>query len=358
MLVILAKKTHKKLFKNVLKQIKSVNKVHKQDNILDYDKCKKLHKILFNKVLIELISTNNAGHKDSSANNNETCAHDIQYKVDEVNNNLLHNHILYYFNKIKKIEKALSKHIKHILTSLNKKYSDNRVKLSEFKKVNDKLNLLLEGICLFMFNKKIKKESIVENANVLNNINEHTALIDNKRVCLGEIHEYLYENINDIHANIKNKEYEKVLTDLLLIQKHTFMSINRMRAYNENKKIDAANQRINNNTKKNDMNSTTKKSNKYTNKKITNANNANNKIINANNADEKNTNAKNIDKKITNANNTNEKITNANNANKKIINTNNANEKSTNGNSANNNSTNTIKKSSITIRLKRPHVIY
>ena len=39
-------------------------------------------------------------------------------------------------------------------------------------------------------------------------------------------------------------------------------------------------------------------------------------------------------------------------------NTNNANEKSTNGNSANNNCTSTIKKSSITIRLKRPHVIY
>ena len=32
--------------------------------------------------------------------------------------------------------------------------------------------------------------------------------------------------------------------------------------------------------------------------------------------------------------------------------------RSTNGNSANNNSTNTIKKNSITIRLKRPHVIY
>ena len=137
-----------------------------------------------------------------------------------------------------------------------------------------------------MFNKKIKKESIVENVNVLNNINEHTALIDNKRVCLGDIHEYLYENINDIRTNIKNKEYEKVLTDLLLIQKHTFMSINRMRAYNENKKITAANKKINNNTEKNDMNSTTKKSNKYTNKKITNANNANNKITNANNANE------------------------------------------------------------------------
>ena len=158
-----------------------------------------------------------------------------------------------------------------------------------------------------MFNKKIKKESIVESVNELNNINEHTARIDNKRVCLGDIHEYLYENINDVRTNIKNKEYEKVLTDLLLTQKHTFMSINRMRVYNENKKITTANKKINNNTKKNDMNSTTKKSNKYTNKKITNANNANNKITNANNANEKNTNANSINKKITNANNANKK---------------------------------------------------
>ena len=99
----------------------------------------------------------------------------------------LHNHITYYFNKIKKIEKTLSKHNKHILTSLSKKYSNNRVKLNEFKKVNDKSNLLLEGICLFMFNRKIKKESIIENVNVLNNITEHTAVIDNKRVCLGNV---------------------------------------------------------------------------------------------------------------------------------------------------------------------------
>ena len=149
-----------------------------------------------------------------------------------------------------------------------------------------------------MFNKKIKKESIIENVNVLHNITEHTALIDNKCVCLGEIHEYLYENINDIHDNIKNKKYQKVLTSLLLIQKHTFMSINRMRIHNVNKKITAVNKKINNSTKKNDMNSTTKKSNKYTNanKKITNANNANNKIPNANNVNEKITNANSIKK--------------------------------------------------------------
>ena len=113
-----------------------------------------------------------------------------------------------------------------------------------------------------MFNKKIKKESIVENVNVLNNITEHTAFIDNKRVCLGDIHEYLYENINDIHDNIKNKKYEKVLADLLLIQKHTFKSINRMRKHNVNKKITSANK-------------ANKKSNKAT-KKITNDNKKNN----------------------------------------------------------------------------------
>ena len=151
-----SKKTHKKLFKNVLKQIKSVNKVHKQDNVFDYDKCKKLHKELFNKVLIELLSNTNAGHEDSSANINETCAHDTKCETDNANG-LLHNHILYYFNKIKKIEKALSERNKHILTSLNKKHSDNRVKLSEFEKVNDKLSLVLKGIRLFIFNRKNKE---------------------------------------------------------------------------------------------------------------------------------------------------------------------------------------------------------
>ena len=47
-----SKKTDKKLFKNVLKQIKTFNKLPKQDIIFDHDKCKKLNKGLFNKVLI------------------------------------------------------------------------------------------------------------------------------------------------------------------------------------------------------------------------------------------------------------------------------------------------------------------
>ena len=166
---------------------------------------------------------------------------------------------------------------------------------------------------------------------------ELTDLIDNKRVCLGDIYEYLNENINDIDDNIKNKKYEKALAYLLLIQKHTFKSINRMRIHNVNKTI----------TNDNKAN---KKSNKAK-KKITNDNNANkkNKKISNNNANEK----------ITNANSANEKISNANNANEKITNANSANEKSTDGNNSNVNSTCIIrKKSSITIKLQRPHVIY
>ena len=125
-------------------------------------------------------------------------------------NMLIVYYIITYYTILIRL-RTLSNHNKHILTSLNKKYSDNRVKLNEFKKVNDKLNLLLESICLYMFNKKIKKESIVESVNVLNNITEHTALIDNKRVCLGDIHEYLYENINDIHIIIKIKNMKRCL---------------------------------------------------------------------------------------------------------------------------------------------------
>ena len=154
-----SKKSHKKLFKNVLQQIKTFNKIPKQDIIFYYDKCKKLHKELFNKVLIRLLYTKSAGHKDSSPNINK--AHDNDAKCEKGNASIfLHNHILYYFNNI--IEKALSEYNTHILVSLNKKYSDNRVKLSEFKKVNDKLNLLLQCISLFMFSKKIKKKVLLK----------------------------------------------------------------------------------------------------------------------------------------------------------------------------------------------------
>ena len=234
------KKTHKKLFKNVLKQIVSVNKVHIQNNVFDYDKYTKLHKELFNNVLIELKSTNNAGHKNLSAKINEasvndTNANNIQYKVDNANNNLLHNHMLYYFNKLKKIKKGLSEYNESIKMS-----HDNRVKLHEFKNVNDKLNLLLDHICLFIFNKKAKKESFIENVNVTSNIKEYTAIIDSKRLCLGNTEEYLYETIDDKQVNINNKEYEKVLVDLLSIHQYILKSIYKMYIHtknNANKKI-------------------------------------------------------------------------------------------------------------------------
>ena len=175
---------------------------------------------------------------------------------------------------------------------------------------------------------------------MLNNITEHTAIIDNKRVCLGDIYEYLDENINDIHDNIKNKEYEKILVDLLLIQKHTFKSINRMRIHNVNKKIMLIK-----------LIKLIKKVIKLI-KKITSTNSANDKITSANTANDK----------ITSTNNANDKITSTNSANEKIVYANNANEKITNGNNANNNSTCIIRKESsittITITLKRPHVIY
>ena len=298
-LVHTSKAKHKELFNNVLIELISTRKAkHKEQcnniyiELVHTSKAK--HKELFNNVLIELSSTKNAGHKDSSANINKAHANDAKCETDNV-------------------------------------------KLSEFKKVNDKLNLLLEGICLFMFNKKTKKESIVESVNVLNNITEHTAIIDDKRVCLGDIYEYLDENINDIHDNIKNKEYEKILVDLLLIQKHTFKSINRMRIHNVNKKIMLI--------------KLIKKVIKLI-KKITSTNSANDKITSANTANDK----------TTSTNNANDKIISTNSANEKIVYANNDNEKITNGNNANNNSTCIIRKESsittITITLKRPHVIY
>ena len=302
----------------MLKQIISVNKVHIQNNVFDYDKCKKLHKELFNNVHIELKSINNAGHKDSSANTNEasvngTNANNIQYKVDNANNNLLNNQMLYYFNKLKKIKNGLNEYNESIKSSLNKIHHNSRVKLHEFKKVNDKLNLLLNHICLFIFNKKAKKESIIENVNVTSNIKEYTVIIDNKRVCLGKIEEYLCETIDDMQTNINNKEYEKVLVDLLSIHQYILKSINKMYMHTKNNKI---NNNVNKSnyakkaTKKSDLNNTAKISIKH--------NNANKKIASDNNANKK-INNNNANKKITGDNSANKKITSNKSANTNVI---------------------------------------
>ena len=64
-------------------------------------------------------------------------------------------------NKLKKVKKGLSEYNENIKSSINKIYTDSRLKLHEFKKVNDKLNSLLNHIRLFIFNKKQKKKILL-----------------------------------------------------------------------------------------------------------------------------------------------------------------------------------------------------
>ena len=64
-------------------------------------------------------------------------------------------------NKLKKVKKGLSEYNENIKSSINKIYTDNRLKLHEFKKVNDKLNSLLNHMRLFIFNKKQKKKILL-----------------------------------------------------------------------------------------------------------------------------------------------------------------------------------------------------
>ena len=191
------------------------------------------------------------------------------------------------------------------------------------------MNWLFNHLCLFIFNKKAKKESIIENVNGTSNIKEYTVIIDNKRVCLGNTEEYLYETIDDIQANINNKEYEKVLVDILSIHQYILKSINKMYIQTKNdanKKIKCHNSTI----KKSDMNSIAKKSIKHnnTNKKITNDNSAIKKS-DMNNIAKKSIKHDNANKKITSDNNANKKIDSDNNANKKITSDNNENKKIT-----------------------------
>ena len=60
---------------------------------------------------------------------------------------------------------------------------------------------------------------------MLNNITEHTAFIDNNRVCLGDIYEYLNENINDIDDSIKNKIWKGAC--ILIIDTKAYFQINK-----------------------------------------------------------------------------------------------------------------------------------
>ena len=224
----------------MLKQIKQVIKVHTKTNnaFINLDKCKKAHKKLFINVLNQLKSNNNvhiqksAGHKDSSANIiNEVHIRDINNDV------LLHNHILYHASKINNMHKCINNNQKNIASTLSNIYHDDiDTQFNKLREVNDKLNSLLNSTSKIIFNKKLVKEQIILDAKVSINIRKYTPIIDNKRACILEIDEYLSNNIDNLHNNVKNKKYNEVLTMLLLIRKHIIKSINRMHTHNKNKK--------------------------------------------------------------------------------------------------------------------------
>ena len=112
------------------------------------------------------------------------------------------------------------------------------------------------------FNKKVIKESILENTNTKKSIITYTSIIDNKGACIGNIEEYLDDVCANIHDKIKNNKLNEANIELLNIQKHILKYINDMRDHNKksvNKKI----------TKDNSANNSS-------NKKITKHNSANN----------------------------------------------------------------------------------
>ena len=224
-----------KLFDNVLRQINHVNKVHTQTNnaFFDFD----IRKKLFNNVLSQLVSNNkqkNAGHKDSSANIiTEVHTRDINNDV------LLHNHILYHTNKINNMHKCISNNHADIASTLNNIYcNDIDTKFNKLKSANDKLNILINGLDKYMFNKVVFKENIILDAKTSINIKKYTPLVDNKYICISEINEYLSDNISDMYNNIKNEKYNEVLTCMKLIR--GLSSIKRMHIHkktnNTNKK--------------------------------------------------------------------------------------------------------------------------
>ena len=205
---------YKKLFNNVLKQIKQVTKVHTKTSnaFIDLDMCKEAHKKLFINVLNELKSNNmhiqkSAGHKDSSANIiNEVHIRDINNDV------LLHNHILYHASKINNMHKCISNKQKNIASTLSAIYHDDiDTQSNKLKEVNDKLNLILNSTYKIIFNKKVVKEQIILDAKASISIRKYTPIIDNKCVCISEIEEYLSINIDICVIILKIKNIMRYL---------------------------------------------------------------------------------------------------------------------------------------------------
>ena len=232
--------------------------------------------------------------------------------------------LLNNFKKIKKIEKGLCEYNKNIMNSLSKLYSNDRIKLYELKKVNANVNLLLGHTYLLIYNKKRDKESIIENANLFENIKKYVKFIDLKFVKVVNIEKYLYETIDIIHNKFKYKQCYGILNEFSKITIYIIKSLKN--TYNNSTK------------KKINGNSTNKKiiSDNSTKKKIISDNNTKKKIINDNSTNKKITSDNITNKKIINDNSTNKKITSDNITNKKIINDNSTNKK------FNDNSTNKI----------------
>ena len=227
--------------------------------------------------------------------------------IRDTNNNdvLLHDHILYHASKINNMHKCISNNQKNIASTLSNIYHDDiDTQFNKLREVNDKLNSLLNSTSKIIFNKKLVKEQIILDAKVSINIRKYTPIIDNKRVCILEIDEYLSNNIDNLRNNIKNKKYNEVLTMLLLIRKHIIKSINRMRTHSKNKNDNNTNQKV---TSTNNAS-----------KKVPATNNANKKVPGTNDANKKVPSTNNANKKVTI---TNEKVTNTNNAYKKITST-------------------------------------
>ena len=83
--------------------------------------------------------------------------------ISAINNDvLLHNHILYYTNKINNMHKCVSNNQKNIAYTLSNIYHDNiDTQFNKLKEVNVKLNLLLNSTYKTIFNKKVAKEQII-----------------------------------------------------------------------------------------------------------------------------------------------------------------------------------------------------
>ena len=234
------------------------------------------------------------------------------------------------------MHKCISNNQKNIASALSNIYHDDiDTHFNKLREVNDKLNSLLNSTSKIIFNQKLVKEQIILDAKVSINIRKYTPIIDNKRVCILEIDEYLSNNIDNLRNNIKNKKYNEVLTMLLLIRKHIIKSINRMRTHSKSKNDNNTNQKV---TSTNNASKKVPATNNA-NKKVPGINNANKKVPSTNNANKKVTIT---NKKVTNTNNANKKITNANNASKKLTSTNNVNKKVINANNTNKKPSNII----------------